>query len=371
MIRRLVGKVESHRDHWFLGALASLALLGALGLSTAARAISIDGFLSPGEYAYVYGIEYEYGRDRVPVSGGVVAFATDASGDHYLYYQAPTAMIDNTWGCEVGTGATCTQIDRYRDDPHTFRRLWLSDSFGAIGDRMALLNTAAGDIKFQVDVVASNLGAADAVGSGAQAFLPGGFGNGWLGPDLVANNGFLQDAADNARFFLDVMTSTAWNVANFGPGGTGAIAQADLDNALAFLYKERPGVFRDSPATDASYSDPTVDNPIAPDGLTLYDDSLFSGWNYLVTLEMKIDGSLFPNGAWTDPANHQLVPCPEGGNCLGLLDLGGAHFSNNKLGGSSILNPVGIEFIVPEPGTLLLVGAGVAYLAMLGRRRVS
>ena len=85
-----------------------------------------------------------------------------------------------------------------------------------IGDRMALLGTAVGDIRFQVDLVGSTLGAGDAPGSGAQAFLTGGFGNKWLGPDLLANNGYLEDAANNAGFFLDVMTSPAWNV---GIGG--------------------------------------------------------------------------------------------------------------------------------------------------------
>ena len=86
---------------------------------------------------------------------------------------------------------------------------------------------------------------------------------------------------------------------------------------------------------------------------------------------MKIDGSLFADGEWTDPANHQLVPCADGGNCLGILDLGGAHFSNNRLGGSSILNPVEIEYLIPEPGTFLLMGAGLAGLAVMGRRRRS
>jgi hypothetical protein len=373
MIRRTIDKLRFDRNRWLLsrlGGLFGIALISTLGLAAATQAVSIDGFLSPGEYSYIYAIDYEYGGDRIPVSGGVVAFATDASGDHYLYYQVPTDLVDNTWGCVVGTGETCTQIGDYRDDGHTFQRLRASDSFGALGNRMVLRGTSVGDIKFQVDLLASTLKMNQAPGSGAQAFLTGGFGNAWLGTDVTANQGFLQDPQANAGFFLDVMTSSAWNILNFGPGGTGAISQSDLDGALLFLYKQRPGVFRDSPATDANYSNPTVDNPIAPDGMTLYDDSLFSGWNYLITFEMKIDGSLFPSGEWTDPANHQLVPCGDGENCLAILDFGGAHFSNNKLGYGYNLNPVGIV-LIPEPGTLLLLGLGIGGLAALGRRRLS
>lgn len=344
------------------------ALLLLLGTAVPAGAVTVDGRIQAGEYAFVYAVDYEYGPNNIPVSGGILAFDQAANGDLHLYYQAPTDLVDNTWGCEVGDGPSCSQIGQYVLDPHTFQELWRSDSFGTVGNKMEVRNSTAGNIRFSVDLLSSALGTTEAVGSGAQQFQSGGFGADWLGQALKQNEGSIQNFPQNGQFFLEAATSTEWNLLHFGPGGTGAISQQDLDSAMAFRYKDRFGVFRDSPATDANYSDPTSDNPVAPQALTLYDDSDFSGWQYQIAMEIVLDGALFANGEWIDPLNHVIIACPDGDNCLPILDLGAAHFSRDKLGLSSRLNPISLTrtVITPEPQLMLLLAASLGLA--LGRR---
>ncbi len=348
---------------WVRAAVGALCGLGLVAMP--ATGVTIDGRISPGEYTQIYSVDYAWGPDGVPVSGGIVAFAQDAAGLH-LYYQAPLTYVDNTWGCESGTGPSCTQIDKYKTGPHTLRRMWFGDTFGVKSSPVTVMGSTQGDVPFVVDLVASGLTGNHAKGSGAQFFATGGVGQDWSNISLVQDNGWLADPTQ-APLFLAIQTSTAWNIQNFGPGGTGAISQNDLDYALATVYKTRTGVFRDSPATDASYTDPTSDDP-----RTAYNDALFSGWNFAVAFELTLDPSLFPNGEWIDPANHVLVPCGDGRTCMPILDFGGAHFSNNKvsgLGGSTLLDPVSIVPIsIPEPGSLVLLG--LAGLGVAGVRRL-
>lgn len=343
---------------WARGWIGAAALACIAG---PASAVTIDGNLTPGEYSFVYSIDYAWGPNGAPVSGGTIAFKQDAQGLH-VYYGVPKSYVDNTWGCQMGTGATCSQIGKYRFAKHTFRKLWRSDSFGVEGSRMMLRGTSQGDVQFQMDIVASPLSALEAQGSGSQRFEAGGVGDDYTNSSLSNNNGWLMDAAD-ASLFLDIQTSTANNIQRFGPGGTGVITQSALDNALVTTYKDRQGVFKDSPGTDTNYTDPTTDQ-----SNTAYNDAAYSGWNYQVAFEMTLDASLFPNGEWIDPNNHVLVPCGDGRMCLPIWDFGGAHFSNNKFGTNTLLDPTAITLVfMPEPTTAVLLLLGLTGLA--SRRR--
>lgn len=296
----------------------------------AASAITVDGLLDPGE-GYSIGFEIPFLDDKGnTIGGGQLWFGTNPDGTQAFYFKMPKEFVDNTYGTgSIGWSKT-----------HTFDDLLGSDSLGTDSKKSGsplVLFFNDGETQVVVDYIAQFQ--EETTDSAGKKITVTTYRSGGVGTDTLTKNQKYKDnegdvIKGDASAILEIATSLEYNI-----------------NSYASAH---PDVIVNSPQATVN-----------PDGSYTPVDPTFANWIYEVGYELLFAPGTFDPVKWTDPT---LV--------LSLIGLGESHVSpsKEKFGGYGDATCIfgcspSRQVDVPEPGTLGLLGAGLAAAAVARRRR--
>lgn len=332
-----------------------------------AEAIIMDG---TGSFAEGYQIGFDIGY-RIDeggggghiVTGGKLFFGTDEdSGKQYMAFTMPLNFVDNTYGYgEKSTVVDNSQLDWAvkADKPnHTFKDLLNSDSFGSgkTGYLPLTLNKTNGQTELVVDYIAEIKDVATGI---IVDYRSGGFNERDSIVDgekyVQSQGGVISGSTDG---ILDIVTTLETNIKNFATAAEIANG-ADSKN----ITESTSGVIALSPELQTTAAgDPPNYAPV---------DASFNDWIFEIGYEFEFAAGTFGEG-WNDLS----LAFTEGefGDDIGRLNfitVGASHVSPHK-DISGLLNGIEITPIhnpVPEPGTFLLFGIGLAGMGILRKNR--
>lgn len=288
--------------------IALATAMAVFGSQAGAALITADGKLDSTDgstYALGYTIGFIDDKGQAIGDGKLWFGINSADSTQFLYFQMPLSYVDNTYGANAAAD--------WGKKGHSFDDLLKSDSLGNQDTKKGTLGFGWNGNSADIDY----LGAVE-VGSGKSAVVTGyrsGGGGAGVDADGVTkyNDGKLN--AGSGASILEIATSLEYNLGLF------------------------PGLIVDS-GTDPA-------------------------WIKEVGYEIQFAAGTFDAADWLDPAKAYT-----------LITLGNPHVSPSKKTFGGYDDPVcevgcggGPPSQIPEPGSLLLLGAGFAALGLAGRRR--
>jgi PEP-CTERM motif-containing protein len=301
-----------------IAAAVSLALLSG---HAAAVVITADGKLdSTYQLGFTIGFLDDKGHS---IGDGRLFFGINGSDNtQFLYFQLPKNYVDNTYGTNAAADW---------DKGHTFDNLYGSDRWGVTNKDGTALGFAWNGNAVTIDYIAGVCGTVDKDGKCAKSATVTTYRSGGLGSVLNdgatdKNDGSVN--AGSASSLLEIATSLEYDFAQYG-----------------LTYLTNSPAMTSNTTTNISYV-----STVAPN------------WIYDVGYELQFAAGTFNSSDWLNPTKAYSL----------ITSLGVVHASPSKDDYSSYDTPhciVGCTPSVPEPGTLLLLGAGLATLGWARRRR--